>query len=232
MRENEINEFITFWLKGLKKIQNSINQGVIKENDLEIIEEYKEKLELQSNNKLFNRFNKLFFELDKIISEDYYFDPTYNKYYRMLLPEIKKFKRITWDKTRNLHIDLINKIENELKKIIQSFKSEPIDFSKTVPKYNPKKQSISFGEIEIILERDSKENSFCKILFEEMKTNDSLSWDEFLEKMGENIDEIDKAEQKMVYDLNRNLNLKVKNKLNNKNVVLSKWEKKQIVRKF
>ncbi len=150
----------------------------------------------------------------------------------MLLPEIKKFERIKWDKIRNLHIDLIDKIEKELKKIIQSFNCKTIDFSKTIPKYNPKKQSISFGEIEIILERDSMENSFCKILFEEMKTNDSLSWDEFLEKMGENVDNIGKAEQKMIYDLNRNLNLKVKNKLNDKNIVLSKWEKKQVIKKF
>lgn len=232
MEDKEIKDFMLFWIKSIKNLQNSINQGIIREQDLEAIEDYKDQLKLQSNNKVFNKFNTLFFKLDKIIAKNYYFDPTYNKHYRMLLPEKRKFKRVAWDKTRNIHINLIINLNKELDKINEKIKGSSNDFSKLIPKYNNKKQSILCGKIEVVLERDSAENSFCKILFEEIKTDESLSWDEIWEKMGENIDDARGKEKKKIYDLNRNLNQKIKNKLNNKEFILSKWENGYIVRKF
>lgn len=235
MAKQEIHNIANFWVDRIKYLVNRINMAAIDDETEEIISVYHSTIKIQPESDDYARFNQQFIKLSNLIDENFIFDPIHNKNYRLLLPSLKINDYNKWVKLRFEIIDSANLLESELNKLIEKHIKAKISVSGVIPKYDIKRQSIFFGEHQIILERDSLEHAFCDVLFNQMKSGQSMSWDEFWEKMCGALEIAEQAsmvQRKQIYDLHLRLNKKIKSKLKNKDAIISTWKNSNIIRNF
>jgi hypothetical protein len=225
----EIKNIAKFWVNNINTLVNRINMAALNEEVEEMIEEYKSMLKIQPESSIYSKFNKVFEKIAEQVRTKFIFD--YDKSCPVLLPDLKKSNYDQWQKERFELIDQVNKFKREFDLLVEKNIKAKISVEGVVPTYDKIKQAIFFGEQAIVLERDSLENAFCLVLFNEMTKEQSMSWDEFWEKMsgGEGRSE---PNQKQVYDVHYNLSKKIKRILKNKQAVISEWKNKNIVRVF
>jgi hypothetical protein len=229
----EVRNIAKFWVNRIKHLVSAINNAALDDESESIVDQYKTIINIQPESKIYLKFNKKFNELLDFIDKNFKFDFDRNKSFRILSPDLRRSNYDKWLKLRFAIIDVANKFELEFNELVNKNIKPKISVEEIMPTYNQSNQSIFFGDHQIPMDRDEKQHAFCDVLFNKMSPGEAKSWDLFWEEMGgalENKKDADKKIKKLLYDLHRNINSKVKKTLKNDNACISEWKNKNVVR--
>lgn len=235
MPTEEVKRIATFWVNRIIYLVNRVNMAAIDQETEEIISEYQSMMSIQPESNIYSSFNKQFDKLAALIKSNFIFDTDRNKTYRILLPDLKRENYDEWLKLRNGLIDSANLLEDKFNLIVEKNIKAKISVEGITPIYDGIKQAIFFNEYQVDLEKDSKEHAFCDVLFNHMQKEQNMSWDVFWEMMEGAVEKAqgpEKSDRKMIYDTLNRVNKKIQNKFKNKNIIIAKWVKHNVVRKF